>query len=226
MKVHPVHPTKTPVAASERGPADGLMAVGLFATHQTARIAGAVLPSAVPSLTSSSPSVQQKEGLEAKKGDSGLSESDGPGWTQQGCPRAPGRMDAACHPRRPITSPAPEGPISKFGACMDHPRHRTDDPLVESDRPGTSPLGSCHWGFKAPGASARPGAGHSGGTAQRVAQRQHSYRTSHPQPSGSRTRRYRAGGWGDKKKPNFDRTSSPARPQRHHVSTDRIVSEH
>jgi hypothetical protein len=104
-----------------------------------------------------------------------------------------------CTPLHPCTGPvwghtwatkypasAPSTPIgpTRARASRNHgryligsPRHRMNDPVVESDRPGTSPLGRCQRPRKAPVASAQPGASHSGVTAQREAQRQHSHRT-------------------------------------------------
>lgn len=140
--------------------------------------------------------------------------------------RCPGRMDPAYCPRHPITSPAPESPISTFGTCMGRHHHRTDDPLVEGLRPGTSALGRCQRARKAPGASVQPGAGHSGDTARRVAQRQHSYRTIHPGPSGSRTRRYGTGGGGIQKESKPVTGPPPLRPLRAAVSTDQLFSDH
>jgi hypothetical protein len=68
VKVRQVHQTKSPLAASERGSADGLTAVGLFVTHQTDGIAGAgrgaVPLSAVLSSTSSVHQSISKQGLE------------------------------------------------------------------------------------------------------------------------------------------------------------------
>lgn len=111
--------------------------------------------------------------------------------TPRRCEDSPGRM-APRQPHRPLSDlRAPVGPVTTFGTCLGGSRHRTNDPLVESDRPGMSALGCCQRPFLAPGASAHPGAGHSGVTARRDAQRQHSYRTSLPRPGGSRTRRYR-----------------------------------
>ena len=120
-------------------------------------------------------------------------------WVDGGfnCPASsrpcPGRITPR-PPHRPLAAlRACDGPILTFGTRLGNPRHRTRDPLVESDRPGTSALGRCQRALKAPGASAHPGAGHSGGTAQRVAQRQHSYRTSRTRPSSDHIIGHRPG---------------------------------
>lgn len=137
--------------------------------------------------------------------------------------RCPGRMDATCCPRGPITSPAPVGPISTFGTCLGHPRHRTADPLVEGWRPGTSTLGPRQQPFRAPGASAQPGAGHSGDTSRRVAQRHHRYRSNRTQ---AETDPVTGRGGGDQKTPELVIGASPAGALRHPSSTDRLVSDH
>lgn len=141
-------------------------------------------------------------------------------------PLLPGRTAPAHCPRRPITPRAPEGLISTFGSCLGGPRQRTPDPMVKGCRPGTSALETRQRPFPAPSGPAMPGAGHSGVTAPHVAERHHRYRTCRPQPGGSRTRRYRAGGGCDNKNPIIDRTSSPLPGYRAAVPTDRLVSKH
>lgn len=141
-------------------------------------------------------------------------------------PLLPGRTAPAPCPRRPITPRAPEGLISTLGPCLGGPRQRTPDPMVKGCRPGTSALETRQRPFPTPDSPATPEAGHSGVTAQRVAQRHHRYRTCRPSPAVLGPDVIGPEGGGDNKNPIIDRTSSPLPGYRAAVSTDRLVSTH
>lgn len=179
------------LAASERGFFVGLGADGLSATHQTDEIAGvlrrAVCAAAAASFTPSLHQSISKKGLEAVKADSGLSDSDGPGWTWKGCRPSPGRTSPR-PPHRPITDPRasdnadPNCRTSAVGSdCA--PWGREDRPWDAARR---DVLGH------------RPHSPVTGETGK-------GYRTFH-RPGGSRTRLYRTGGKGK------SRTDNPVPP--------------
>ena len=182
---------KSALAASERGPADGLGADGLSATHQRDEIAGAlrwaVCAAAAASFTPSLHQSISKKGLEAVKADSGLSDSDGPGWTWKGCRPSPGRTSPR-PPHRPITNPRASDNAD--------PNCRTS--AVGSD---CAPWGREHRPWDAASRDVLGHQPHSPVTGETGK----GYRTN-PRPGGSRTRRYRTGG---KEK---SRTDNPVPP--------------
>lgn len=220
MKVHQVHPTKTPLALSERGPADGLMADGLCATHQTARNAGAVRRVVLlAALLSSTPSVHQsisKQGLEAENEGLGLSESDGPGWTQPGCPRSPGRMVPAWCPRRPITPRAPEN-LYESGMSRPGNAGRTPDRIISHDAPCLGSTQNRPWDAASRDIPGLNAPGENRGRKPKVISDLQTQSDADPVTGR---------GGGAQKNPELVIGASPAGALRHPSSTDRLVSDH
>lgn len=191
------------LGASERGSMDGPEDDGLRACHETARMRAAVRRASALSSTSSVHQFNRNRGLEAKKRESGLTNSDEP------CRGARPRPGRSCPrpPHQPLSDlRAPENTYEsgmKGGArppCARHSAVTADSGTTSRER-----RPCCHasrdlpgrWGHSSPGEESPP-------------------RLSDPPPlpRGSRTRRYRAGGGGDNKNPIIDRTSSPLFPQR------------
>lgn len=150
MSISPIR-TKSAIAASERGSIDGLMDVGLCATHQTDEIAAGagrgVRRASVLFFNSISPSVQQKAGIGSREGGfGGCWSSDGPDGLRDGVRPSPGRSTPR-QPNRPVSDL--RAPDNGMKEVWDAPPGSAELPALcypsshQPPKPRTSALGRC-----------------------------------------------------------------------------------